>query len=144
MPLDAALETPTPQRRGPDVAGARAVVLIVDDDEVEIETFSQWIAAAGYDVRTASDGESGLQLVPGVDAIIVDGHMPGIDGTEFLRRLHDIDPAIPTALITGDYLIEDATLNECRGLGAVLMFKPIWLDNLETLVLELVQRKRSR
>jgi CheY-like chemotaxis protein len=114
--------------------------LVVDDDEVQVQMFADWLRASGYEVHTASNGEIGLRLVPSVSAIIVDARMPDIDGFEFLRRVRVEHPHIPVALITGDYLIDEAALNDCRRLEATVVFKPVWLDTLESVAAELMER----
>jgi hypothetical protein len=43
------------------------------------------------------------------------------------------------AIVTGDYLIDDAVLNEFRRLDARIVFKPLWLDDLVALAAQLVK-----
>jgi CheY-like chemotaxis protein len=126
-------QTRTPQHR----------VLVVDDDPVTVETFAEWLALSGFAVHTSRDGEAALRLVGSVDAIIVDARMPNIDGFEFLRRVRVSHPDIPAAIITGDYLIDEAAVIECRRLGAALMFKPVWLDDLVTLATQMADGVRQ-
>jgi len=121
---------------------SRGRVLIVDDDARTIETFAQWLVALGYETATACDGEMALRLVSNVDAVIVDARMPEIDGFEFLRRARVHHPHLPAAIVTGDYLLDDATAGECRRLDATLVFKPVWLDTLESLAEQLIHRTR--
>jgi CheY-like chemotaxis protein len=117
-------------------------VLIVDDDERTVETFAQWLVALGYETATACDGEGALRLLSNVDAVIVDARMPVIDGFEFLRRARVRYPHLPAAIVTGDYLLDDATVSECQQLEATLVFKPVWLDTLESLAEQLIHRTR--
>jgi two-component system response regulator MprA len=115
-------------------------ILIVDDDPEAVRTFADWLRSHGYEVRTASDGEAARPYVPGVDAIILDACMPIVDGLGFLRRLRADGEDIPVAIVTGDYLIDDAILNEFRRLNANIVFKPLWLDDLIALAAQLVNR----
>jgi len=82
--LDAFLERSRPVSRGP-------VVLIVDDDERLRQYVRANLELEGYDVREAGTAEEGLEevgeQVP--DLILLDVMMPGIDGWEMLRRIHE-------------------------------------------------------
>jgi len=64
-------------------------VLIVDDDEIMIERLKDLVTAAGFEVQTATDGESALvtlatQFAP---IVILDRRMPGMDGLTLCRRI---------------------------------------------------------
>lgn len=115
-------------------------VLIVDDDPEVVNTFGTWLAAEGYDVRRASDGQAALTNVSGVDAVVVDVRMPTLDGLGFLRQLRGRGETMPVAVVTGDYLLDDSVMDEFRRLDAQILFKPLWLDELTALVAELVNR----
>ena len=113
-------------------------VLIVDDDPEAVRPFADWLQLQGYEVRTASDGKAAWPHVRGVDAILLDARMPILDGLGFLRRVRAQDEAVPVAIVTGDYLIDGATLGEFQHLNAQILFKPLWLDDLVALAAQLV------
>ena len=117
-------------------------VLIVDDDPEAVRPFADWLQLQGYEVRTASDGEAAWPHVRSVDAIILDARMPILDGLGFLRRLRADGEEVPVAIVTGDYLIDDAVLNEFQRLNAQIVFKPLWLENLAALAAQLVNHAR--
>jgi DNA-binding response OmpR family regulator len=118
-------------------------ILIVDDDEGVTQTFARMLRLEGYQVRTAVSAETGLreaeQSHP--DAIILDLRMPLVDGLGFLRRLRarDAQRAIPVAIVTGDYFLDDSVSTELRELGAELRFKPLWLEDLVGLARNLLK-----
>jgi CheY-like chemotaxis protein len=62
--------------------------------------------------------------------------MPGMDGLEFLRRLRARDDtrSTPVAIVTGDYFLDDTIPAQLRELGAMVRFKPLWLEDLAPLV----------
>jgi DNA-binding response OmpR family regulator len=111
-----------------------ACILVVDDDEQVTQTFGQMLQLEGYEVRTAASAETGLLEAEACapDAILLDLRMPLVDGLEFLRRLRTRATlkATPVAIITGDYLIDDAVIAALRALGARVEFKPLWLEDL--------------
>jgi diguanylate cyclase (GGDEF)-like protein len=64
-------------------------VLVVDDDPDKRMLLTVALQMAGYEVRTANDGEEGLQAVESFqpDLIITDVMMPKMDGYELARRV---------------------------------------------------------
>jgi DNA-binding response OmpR family regulator len=68
------------------------------------------------------------------DAIIVGFRMPGMDGLEFLRRLRARDDTTPVAVVTGDYFLDETIPAQLRELGAEVRLKPLWLEDVATLV----------
>jgi DNA-binding response OmpR family regulator len=67
----------------------RELVLIVDDSAPIRDVVSLLLADEGYDVITAVDGESGLEMAAehDPDIIVLDVMMPGLDGRDVLARL---------------------------------------------------------
>lgn len=66
-----------------------ATVLVVDDDAMACQLASVVLQHAGHRVLAAAGGAEGLQvaLAERPDVILLDMHMPQMDGFEFLRRL---------------------------------------------------------
>ncbi len=122
-----------------------AKILIVDDDEGVTQTFARMLRLEGYQVRTAVSAETGLREADHShpDAIILDLRMPLVDGLGFLRRLRAQDDhrAIPVAIVTADYFLDDSVSPELRELGAELRFKPLWLEDLVGLARNLLKVK---
>ncbi|MCH7748276.1 MAG: response regulator [Acidobacteria bacterium] len=112
-------------------------ILIVDDDPRITDTFSRLLRLEGFTVYAALTPEGGLEVAADKqpDAIIVDLRMPILSGLQFLRHLREA-PAlrhIPVAIVTGDYLVDDGTTSQIESLGASVLFKPLWLDDLVAL-----------
>jgi len=112
-------------------------ILIVDDDPRITDTFSRLLRLEGFTVYAALTPEGGLEVAADKqpDAIIVDLRMPLLSGLQFLRHLREA-PAlrhIPVAIVTGDYLVDDGTTSQIESLGASVLFKPLWLDDLVAL-----------
>jgi two-component system, OmpR family, KDP operon response regulator KdpE len=64
-------------------------VLVVDDDAQIVRALRTGLRARGHDVLTAANGETALDTLSraGVDLVILDLGLPGIDGIEVIRRL---------------------------------------------------------
>jgi two-component system response regulator MprA len=127
----------------PDLPSKPHCVLLVDDDPETTQTFARMLKLEGYDVRTALNAEAGLQAmgVSAPDAILLDLHMPLVDGLAFLRRLRaDVDQQhTPVAIVTGDYFIDDTISNELSELGVAVYLKPLWLEDLVSITHALVK-----
>lgn len=65
------------------------VVLVVDDNPTNLKLIAYLLQAKGYDVRTALDAESALEVVRDARPrlILMDLQLPGMDGLELTRLL---------------------------------------------------------
>jgi CheY-like chemotaxis protein len=120
-------------------------ILLIDDVRATVRSFATILSSEGYLVRTATDADTGLReaLASRPDAIIVDLHMPRVDGVEFVRRLRmdDQNRHTPVAVVTGDYSLDDATRTTLDGLQADVAFKPLWVDDILALTRTLLARE---
>ena len=119
-------------------------ILIIEDDRGAADAFRPMLAARGYDVRFATDAETGLTEFKTCrpSALVVDLHLPGVDGLEFLRilRQSDLSAGIPVAMMTADYLLDDRVTDELKRLAAPLYFKPLWEEDMVEIVERLLER----
>lgn len=73
-------------------------ILVVDDEPTLLQTIRAYLEQAGYEVRTALNGQAALQeaRVFEPDLIVLDIMLPELDGLEVLRRLRrgDVAPAL--------------------------------------------------
>ena len=122
-------------------------LLIVDDDKATTQTFAQILTLEGYDVHTATTAEVALSENDSwrPDAIILDLWMPFINGLGFLYRLREREDRrnTPVVMVTGDQCLEDTVIAEIHELGAEVYFKPLWLEDLVTVVRKLVPANRQ-
>jgi DNA-binding response OmpR family regulator len=79
-----------------------SVVLVVEDEPAIAELLRSYLARDGFEVRLATDGESGLRAIQQhrPDAVILDVGLPGIDGTEVCRRLRADADWTPVLFVT--------------------------------------------
>lgn len=78
----------------------RGTVLIVDDEPTIVEVVGRYMERAGYETHGAGDGAEALRLAAlhRPDLVVLDVMLPGIDGIEVMRRLHE-GPGDRTAVI---------------------------------------------
>ena len=109
-------------------------ILIVDDEEASRQILSDLTESLGYEVETAEDGEEALALTKlGINLIIADLKMPGMDGYELLSRIRSDTESqnLPVIVITG---LNDAD-NRSRSFEAGandFIPKPVNLAELRT------------
>lgn len=117
-----------------ETASVAPSLLIIDDDDSTTQTFAHILTREGYEVRTAPTAELGLREIEArhPDAIILDLRMPFINGLGLLYRLRSsrLDLRTPVVIVTGDQCLDDAVIQELRGLGAEVRFKPLWLEDV--------------
>jgi two-component system, NtrC family, response regulator HydG len=90
-------------------AGARGVVLVVDDDGDFAESLKEALWSAGYSAVIARDGGSVLATLQGqrVDVMVLDLRLPVRSGLEVCQELKRAGLAVPTVVVTG-YASEEA------------------------------------
>jgi two-component system NtrC family response regulator len=112
-----------------------ATILIVDDDAALREGIAETVADLGHGAEQAADGAAALARLSraGIDAVLLDLRMPGLDGMEVLRRLHARADAPPVAVLTA--VPTAANTIEAMRLGAVdHLAKPVGRADLAALL----------
>ena len=81
----------------------QGTVLVVDDEPTIVEVVARYMERAGYETYQAADGPEALRLADlhHPDLVVLDLMLPGIDGIEVMRQLHERpgDP-VPVILLT--------------------------------------------
>ena len=106
-----------------------AVVAVVDDDEAVLDSLLLLLEAAGFDACGYPCGEDLLNAcAPGPDGkdcaggccLVLDVHLPGLDGFAILDAMRERCPQAPVILMTGrsDGLIRDREM--AAGVAPVL------------------------
>ena len=103
-----------------------AKILVVDDDSAVQATIRLLLERAGHNVVVASDGRQGLAVFESgeFDLLFLDIFMPGMDGLETMRLVHQQQPLIPIIVISGNPVTWDSAsgpdfLTMATKLGAV-------------------------
>jgi two-component system response regulator AtoC len=77
-----------------------ARVLLVDDEPSVRAALKELVENRGWEPLLARSGSEALALVDRADAVVTDFSMPGMDGMELLRALHERDESLPVILLT--------------------------------------------
>jgi FixJ family two-component response regulator len=110
----------------------RALIAIVDDDQLYRESIRKLIMLLGYTVEAFPSAADFLasHVLPETACLVTDVNMPGMTGVELHRHLVDAGYAIPTILVTAypDEVVRDQALKD----GVVCyLSKPVDDDHLE-------------
>jgi two-component system cell cycle response regulator DivK len=105
-----------------------ATVLVVEDNRLNMKLVRNVLEHAGYVVVSATTGEEGVELAvrDRPDLVLMDLHLPGIDGTEALRRIRRTLPgaAMPVVAVTASAMPSDREAATRAGFDGFLE-KPI-------------------
>ena len=76
-------------------------ILLIDDDAELCSLLGEFLKREGFTVECAHEGHLGLEKAgqPGVDLVVLDVMLPGIDGFEILRRLR-AHSKVPVIMLT--------------------------------------------
>ncbi len=108
-------------------------VMIVEDDEIFLRPLQRTLEVAGFEVLAAASGEEAIDVLKGedVDAVLTDRRLPGMDGTELVRRIKTEHPDLAVVVMTAYGTIESAV--EAMRFGAAdYLVKPF--DTAELLI----------
>lgn len=108
-------------------------ILVVEDEDKLRRVIELQLSSEGHDVQTASSAELALHKLEGVDVVLTDLKMPGMDGLTLLENIHRESPGIQVIVMTAFGNVETAV--EAMKRGAVdFLQKPFSLDHLTAVV----------
>lgn len=118
-------------------------LLIVDDDNLSRDFLTEAVRVAGHAVESVDGPARALERVgqTDFDLVITDLRMPQASGLELIAQLQELQPDLPTLLITAHGSLESAV--EAIRLGAVdFVQKPITADALGVVLERVFRTKR--
>jgi two-component system cell cycle response regulator DivK len=108
-------------------------ILVVEDNPLNLKLVRDVLQFAGYDVIEAQSGEEGLRVAQEncPDLVLMDLQLPGIDGTETLRRLRagSLGRDVPVVAVTAFAMAEDRERASLAGFDGYVE-KPISVREL--------------
>lgn len=120
-------------------------VLVIDDELSQLKVLTILLTRKGYTVKCATSGKEALSLceVFRPDAVILDIHLPDIDGLTVLQELKKASPSINTIMITAYHDME--TTVKAMRLGAYeYITKPIDVNELQEALDRALRHSRDK
>ena len=120
----------------------RERILLVDDEDLVRRMIKTVLNFHGYQVVEAEDGIDAVEKFraasPKIDLVLMDYHLPRLNGREALVRIREIDPKLPAVIFSGGLHdgIDDAGLE-----GVAFLHKPFENAELFRLVRELLDAR---
>ena len=121
----------------------RYKIIIIDDEEVVLDSCAQILEDSDYQLATAMNGSLGLKLLHEFrpDLVFVDLKMPGISGLEVLEKINTTDPTIVTIVITGYATVSSAV--EAMKQGAYdFLPKPFTPDEFRLITMRGLEKRK--
>jgi len=120
-----------------------ATVLLVEDDDTLRETLSYLLRREGHDIRTAADGDAGLDAFAryAPDIILLDLMIPGVDGIEVCRRIRQTS-SVPIIILTAKNTEGDVVLGLEMGADDYIT-KPFSTPELLARIRSAIRRGRA-
>jgi CheY-like chemotaxis protein len=120
----------------PHVVESRSLrALVVDDDAAVRAGTSAMLEDLGHSAIEAGSGPRALAVLgsePGIDIVITDYAMPGMDGSQLAAKIQEIRPGLPVVIATGYANIRG------DGLALPRLNKPYRLHDLASLLESLI------
>ena len=112
-------------------------ILLIDDEPDLNDILKHQIEDAhpDYECISVTNGKAGVERIEQEmpDLVLLDINMPGMDGVETLRRIRQIAPKLPVAMVTGNKTPEEA--KRVLELGAYdYVLKPVHFSYLKQVI----------
>jgi two-component system, NtrC family, response regulator HydG len=122
----------------------RAKLLIVDDEFSVRDSLSKWFREEGYETGIAENAGEALTRMAEKhwDLALLDIKMPGTDGIELQRRMHEIDPELMVIMMTGYASVETAVTALKNG-AYDYVSKPLDPDEIAHIVKKALAHRRT-
>jgi PAS domain S-box-containing protein len=120
----------------------KAHVLLVDDEDLVLQTIGAALESLGLTVATARDGVEAVEAfraaTPRPDLVIMDLTMPRMDGREAFQAMHQLDASVPVLLSSG-FTQQDSLETESGHGPAGFIQKPYQIKELRRMLQRLLK-----
>ena len=115
-------------------------VLLIDDEAEFVNTLAERLELRSLVPQVAETGPHGLALLQEAEfqVVLLDMMLPGMRGTDVLRKIRATHQTLPVILLTGNANAKDGIAGMKEGASAYLT-KPVDLNELLRVVQEMVQ-----
>ncbi len=136
---------PTPTNPGSADTSVRGRVLVADDEAAIRQSVGMHLRYEDYAVDEADSGEAALARLAkgGIDVLLLDVKMPGMDGFEVMQRMREDGIDVPVVVISGHDAVENAVEAIRRGAHDFLE-KPFGREQLVVRVARASEHGRLR
>jgi len=110
-------------------------ILVADDEPSHRQMIEAVLAAEGYEVTQAEDGQAAISAIEDrfYDLVIMDIRMPNVDGIQALQKIKQISPDIPVIIMTA-YASVGTAVDALKSSAYDYLIKPLDIEELKILV----------
>ena len=115
-----------PSARRP-VARDKLRILVVDDNAAMRYALVRGLQAEGFATAEAADGTEGLRLAPAASALVLDIHLPDIDGIEVCRllRAKPSTAAMPIVHVSAVHMDKEVLVDSVKAGADAFLVGPV-------------------
>ncbi len=118
-------------------------ILIIDDDDQLRKSFHKLLLQEDYSIDSAASGEAGIAMIRQrpPDLVILDMRLPGMNGFETFKVIHEFEPKLPVIIMTAYGTTETAI--EATKMGAFdYILKPFDIPDMLTVIGQAIEAGR--
>jgi DNA-binding NtrC family response regulator len=119
-------------------------ILVIDDDEVVLNSIAEALRLEGHKVDTAKTGKEAIEKcnLRFYNLALIDIRLPDMEGTKLLKAIRDTTPKMVKIIVTGYPSLQNATEALNKGADGYVI-KPVDIPNLLTTVREHLQKQEE-
>ena len=119
-------------------------ILVIDDDEVVLNSIAEALRLEGYKVDTAETGKEAIRKgnLRFYNLVLIDIRLPDMEGTKLLKAMKETTPKMVKIIVTGYPSLQNATEALNKGADGYVI-KPVDIPKLLTTVKEHLQKQEE-
>ncbi|MBU4304604.1 MAG: response regulator [Candidatus Omnitrophica bacterium] len=121
---------------------AETILFVDDDNDLRSEFIESF---AEFDIIEAASGEDALRILKkpnNIDLVLLDVKLPGLSGTEVLKKIRDISNDLGIIILTG-YSTKDVAIESLKGHADEYVEKPFDAARLREVIEQVLEAKRT-